>query len=160
MRLVDTSQFKHGKDVEAYLDAFFRARGWTIWQTTPYEERVLCIGDRHYQKDGVTLRIEYKSGIQSGFSGNIFLEILSVDRQGVPGWVYTCKADFIFYAALLNHKILIFKPQALRECIEYLKAMFSQNRTRHQQNAGYNTHGVLVPLDYAENCLAVRVIRL
>ena len=160
MKLVDTAQFKNGKDVEAYLDGFFRARGWTIWQTTPYEERVLCMGDRHFMKDAMALKIEYKSGIQTRYTGNIFLETVSVDAQQKPGWVYTCKADFVFYAALLNGEILIFTPNILRDCIEYLKAMFPQSQTRHRQNDGYNTHGVLVPLDYAENCLAVRVIRI
>jgi hypothetical protein len=160
MRLVDTPQFKRGKDVEAFLDAFFRARGWQIEPTTAREERTLCLGDRHFRKAGLHVLVEYKSGLQTGATGNLFFETISVDRENKPGWVYTCQADFIFYAALLNGVILVFRPPALREQIEGLKAQFRVVKTSKQQNAGYDTHGVIVPLAYAVQHLADKVIEI
>lgn len=159
--LVDTVQFKNGKDVETFLDDYFRKDGFSIIQTTPHEERVLCIGDRKFSRGGKSFTVEYKSGIQTAYTGNIFLEIISVDTEPQkPGWVYTCNANYILYAALLNHKILVFTPDKLRLEIESLKAKFKVVKTSKGQNKGYNTHGVIVPFEYAEKWLAEKVINL
>lgn len=158
MPLRDKSQFRNGKDVEKFLDDFFRSRGWTITQTTQHEERVLCLGDRRFSKDGSTILVEYKSGIQTFYTGNLFLETISVDAQNKAGWVFTCRADMIVYAALLNHKILVFKPQDLRDKIGMLRTRFKEVATQKNQNSGYDTHGVLVPLAYAETELASQII--
>lgn len=158
MRLIDTPQFHQGKNVEAFLDEFFKYRGWSITQTTDHEERGLCIGDRHYERGTRKHNIEYKSGIQTFYTGNVFLETVSVDSQNKPGWVYTCQADAIFYAALLNKKILVFVPDYLRSVIETLKTQFREVPTKHKQNKGYNTWGVIVPFEYAEKHLSSQVI--
>lgn len=153
-----TAQWTSGRQVEKFLDDFFRRRGYTIRRATPHEERVLCLGDRKFSKNDRELWVEYKSGIQTYYTGNIFLETVSVDATNKPGWVYTCKADFILYAALLNNKILVFRPDKLRQDIEDLKQRFIETKTGNNQNKGYNTHGVIVPLEYAEMNLADRVI--
>ena len=158
MSITNKPQFKQGKDVEAFLDEFFRWRGWTIRQTTPHEERVLCLGDRHFEKGEHICTIEYKSGLQTGHTGNIFLETISVDTADKPGWVYTCKADYIFYAALLNGKILVFIPSDLRARVVALKATFREVPTSSNQNDGYRTWGLIVPLPYAEKYLARKII--
>jgi hypothetical protein len=155
--LTQTDQFKNGKEVEAWLDLYFRDR-FTIWQTTSHEERALCLGDRKYSKGDKIFYVEYKSGKQTFFTGNVFLEIISNDTACAPGWVYTCQADFILYAALLNHKILVFRPEKLRAKIADLKIKFRIGKTDIQNS--YHTHGVLVPLDYAEKNLAEKVIVL
>jgi hypothetical protein len=158
--ITHTPQYRNGKNVEAFLDQYFRLRGWSIRPTTSYEERVLCLGDRHFSKADMTFLIEYKSGLQTAATGNLFLETVSVDRVNKPGWVYTCQADFIFYAALLNQKILIFRPHTLRRQIDMLKSRYREVSTKKQQNDGYNTLGVLVPFGYATDWLAEKVISL
>jgi hypothetical protein len=146
--------------VEAFLDDYFEARGFTIEKTTPHQERVLCLGDRIFSKDGTTWFVEYKSGIQTFYTGNIFLETISVDTAGKPGWVYTSRADYILYAALLNGVILVFWPDELRAQMDSLKLKFREVATSKNQNDGYNTHGLIVPLDYAKKHLAREVIDL
>ena len=160
MAFIDKDQFKNGKNVEAFLDDFFANRGWIIQHTTPHEERVLCLGDRFYTGKGRRLAVEYKSGIQTYYTGNVFLETVSVDAKSKPGWVYTCKADYLFYATLLNGKILVMIPDKLRERIETLKRNYPVVQTRHNQNDGYNTHGVIVPLAFAEKHLTEQIILL
>lgn len=157
-KLTDTPQYSNGMMVEDFLDRFFRHRGWHIERVTPHEERKLHLGDRKFSKNNETYFVEYKSGIQTYYTGNIFLETISVDSNDTPGWVYTCQANYIFYATLLNHKILVFLPDKLRAEIEELKTKFRVVKTSKGQNEGYNTHGVLVPLDYAETNLAEKVI--
>lgn len=155
--LTETDQFKNGKEVEAWLDVYF-GKQFSIWQTTSSEERGLCLGDRKFSKDGKIFYVEYKSGLQTFFTGNVFLEIISNDATCAPGWVYTCQAKFLLYAALYNYKILVFSPERLRVEIASLKAKFPIGKTDIQNS--YHTHGVLVPLDYAEKNLSKRVITL
>jgi hypothetical protein len=107
-------------------------------------------------KAGQCFYVEYKSGQQTAYTGNIFLETISNDLTCAPGWVYTCQAKYIIYAILLSNKILVFKPEKLRAAIADLKAKFRGAQTKSQND--YHTHGVLVPLDYAERYLAEKVI--
>jgi hypothetical protein len=160
-KLTDTPQYKSGDDVAQFLDNYFGPE-YDIRPTTPQEERVLCLGDRIYKnkQSGKTFFVEYKSGKQTFVTHNIFLETISVDTPCKPGWVYTCRANYIFYAALLNRKILVFRPGKLRAEIADLKTKFREVKTGKGQNEGYNTHGVIVPLDYAERHLAEQVIEL
>lgn len=153
-KFTESAQFKSGSEVEAFLDYFFLMKDWEITRTTPHEERVLCLGDRHYCKEGRHFHIEYKSGMQTFSTGNIFLETISVDSENKPGWVYTSRADYIYYGALLNRKILVFFPHVLRREIEALKAKFPVKPTGKGQNSTYKTWGVIVPLNYAETHLA------
>jgi hypothetical protein len=161
MRLTDTPQYKSGDDVAKFLDNFFGPK-YEIEPTSPHFERVLCLGDRIFtnKETGKKFFVEYKSFIQTGYTGNIFLETVSVDTQSKPGWVYTCRADYLFGAALLNHKILVFLPGKLRAEIAELKIRFREVKTGKGQNSGYNTHGIIVPLDYAEKHLTEQVIAL
>src|SRR5574341_1512714 len=115
MALIDTQQFKTGKQVEAFLDDYYRKMGYVIRQTTQHEEQALCLGDRQFSINGSNFFVEYKSGIQTFYTKNIFLETISVDtaEPQKPGWVYTCLADYILYACVLNFKILIFQSNLL-----------------------------------------------
>ena len=159
MAFTDKDQFKHGKNIEAILDQYFTRKGWQIVEMTQREERVLCIGDRWFKKADSTYKIEYKSGIQTFHTGNVFLETISVDTENKPGWVYTSRADWIIYATILNGTLLVFKPDTLREKIEGLKATFREVSTK-EQNEGYKTHGVIVPYDFARQYLTIQVLNI
>jgi hypothetical protein len=154
------AQWISGSEVAEFLDDWYAERGWSIEPTTRHEERDLCLGDRHFRRGNKHYLIEYKSGIQTFYTGNLFLETISVDSQGKLGWVYTCRADFIFYAMLLNHKILVFRPVFLRDQITNLKAQFRETKTRNNQNDTYDTHGLIVPAAYAEQHLASQIIHI
>jgi len=153
---VQSDQFKNGKDVERFLDDFFGDE-FDIVQTSKYQERVLCLGDRIFSKGEDIYFVEYKSGIQTYYTGNIFLETVSVDGPCTPGWVYTCQADWILYAALLNKMILVFRPEHLRQKIAELKTKFPERATSKSQSKGYNTHGIVIPFAYAQK-LASKII--
>lgn len=151
-------QYKSGDSVAGYLDRFFKSQGWTVTRTTPHEERKLCLGDRKLTKTGKKqTNLEYKSGIQTHYTGNVFLETISVDSAGKPGWVYTCKADYIVYACLLDGCILVFRPDDLRDSMDELTRRYPCRATSKNQNKGYNTHGLLIPLKDAKS-LAYKII--
>lgn len=156
-KFTDSQQWHSGSDVAAFLDNFFSNEGWQITPTTQHEERALCLGDRHFRNGNYHFHIEYKSGLQTFSTGNVFLETISVDTEDKPGWVYTCQANFIFYAALLNRKIIVFNPVILRNVIDYLKTKFKTVATSKGQNTTYKTWGVIIPLIYVEANLTKQV---
>jgi hypothetical protein len=155
---VNSPQFKSGMAVEDFLDKYF-SNQFEIKKTTNHQERVLCLGDRIYKGNDKCFFVEYKSGIQTHYTGNVFLETISVDNPCKPGWIYTCQADFVLYAPLLDGMILVFKPDDLRKQIAELKTKFPEKSTGKGQNKGYNTHGIIIPLDYAKK-LAAKIIHL
>lgn len=154
-------QFTRGKTVEKFLDEIF-GLNYEIRQTTQEQERSLCIGDRIYTRQGKTLNIEYKSGIQTHYTGNIFIETISVDdpRHYKKGWVYTCKADYIIYATILDGCLLVFRPDDLRNKLDFLRLKFKEVATSNHQNDGYDTHGLIIPVEWAKSKLAYKVIPL
>lgn len=160
MTITDSHQFKSGKDVERFLDEYF-SNDFEITQTSARQERTLYLGDRifKHRKTGRKYFVEYKSGIQTFYTGNIFLETISVDSENKPGWLYTCKANFLLYATLLNGFILLFIPKLLREQISQLRRRYPEKATSKGQNEGYNTHGLVVPLNDAKE-LASKIIPL
>lgn len=157
MSITQTDQFRQGKSVEETLDRYFSRSGWSVRILSPREERQQCLGDRELTRGSERWFVEYKSGIQSHYTGNCFLETISVDTTGRLGWVFTSHADFIIYACLLDHKLLTFSPGHLRARIEDLKTRFPTVATSRGQNEGYRTWGVIVPMAVAESELALRI---
>src|SRR3990172_11157998 len=154
-KIESVRQFKQGKSVEAYLDILFRSLGFQIRPTTRDEERALYLGDRLFTQGSRQFFVEYKSGIQTQRTGNIFIETISVDdpHHYKPGWAFTCKADYIIYATIFNGCLLVFRPDDLRNVMDTLKAKFKEVPTSNHQNYGYNTHGLLIPLEWAKKNL-------
>lgn len=155
----ESDQFKSGREVERWLDAFLSQRGWLIKRATGHEEQVLKLGDRQISRGEHVYWVEYKSGKQTFYTGNIFLETVSNDRLGKPGWVYTLKADYLLWACVLHTPpfVLVFKPETLRSEIADLKSRFREAGNGRGQNPTYRSWGVLVPLAEAQ-ALAVQTL--
>ena len=139
-----SDQFKRGKKHERKLDDIFSSRGWAITQTTKEEERTQHRGDRVYRKGDDELYIEYKSDETASRTGNLFIETVSVDTDNVPGWAYTCQADWIFYYLPFEGLIYVIKPGDLRKLLPRWQKDYPTIST-NGQSKGYNTHGILVP---------------
>lgn len=152
-------QFKQGMSAEKNLDNYFSERGFGITKTSPHQERVLCLGDRIFTKDDKQFFIEYKCDDSASRTGNLFFETVSVDSANKPGWVFTCRADFILCIIPTNQEILVYRPVKLRAAIEELKSKFPTVTTK-SQNPGYKTHGVIVPLEYAKKYLAEKTLKM
>lgn len=155
-------QWISGKKVEDFLDVYFKTQGFKIRKTCLYEERILCLGDRAFYKDRHRWFVEYKSGEQTDFTDNVYLETISNDslKHYKDGWVLTCRAHFVLYSALFEKKILLFLPGALRAVLPQLREIFPIYKTSHNQNDGYDAHGLVVPTKYAKERLARKIINL
>ena len=148
-KFTQSQQWVSGQFVADFLDDLFGARGWAITPTSPHEERVLCLGDRHYRRDGAHYTVEYKSGLQTARTGNVFLETISVDSVNKPGWAYTSQADYLAYYIPPDGLVYIIRFEVLRSQLPRWERRYPVRRIA---NEGYHTQGLLVALREFEAC--------
>ncbi|MEB2351838.1 MAG: hypothetical protein OZ924_10535 [Burkholderiaceae bacterium] len=166
-------QLSIGEEGEAFLDGFFAA-WFHIRRATPVEQRQGI--DRWFvDARGRRQSVEYKADSTAARTGNAFVETISVDITGKPGWAYSSQARTLAYyitgkpgwayssqARTLAYYIppdgLIYIIR-LRHLRVVLPRWERDYPTRAVSNAGYHTHGLLVPLHELER-LAVTVFTI
>jgi hypothetical protein len=95
--------------------------------------------------------VEVKADRWSQRTHNAFVETVSNDRTGRPGWVHTCAADYLLYFVEGDDVLYWLDPQKLRDRLpEWTRrADRGDGPIRHAKpvpNGRYNTLGLLVPL--------------
>jgi hypothetical protein len=146
-------QMQQGDVGEAFLDAYFAAKGYTIRAATRDEQRQGI--DRFFTspKTGKITRVEYKTDTTAARTGNAFIETVSVDATGKMGWSLTSQAEMlIYYIPPLNRIYLMPFISLHWELPRWLRDF----PPRQAQNDGYATHGIIIPLAEFER-LALRV---
>jgi hypothetical protein len=146
-------QMRQGDQAEAFLDAFFRGKGYTIRSATREEQRTGI--DRAFTspKDGKTWRVEYKADSTAARTGNAFIETISVDAAGKMGWALTAQADILVYYIPPSGVIYVLEFKTLQW---ELPRWIRDYPPRQAQNNGYATHGIIIPLAELEKS-AMRV---
>lgn len=93
--------------------------------------------------------IQYKADAIAQLTGNAFVEICSVRRDGrceVEGWAYTCAAEWLLY--LVKGGALYICPMAtLRHQVTNWCNLYP---IKSVPNDGYTTEGLIVPLSEFE----------
>lgn len=151
-------QFDAGKSNEDKIANYFTNDGWTVTQLSQYDERKLKLGDKHFAKGSCSFNVEIKQDGKAAYTGNLFLEIVSVNVANVAGWMETTNSAYVITSIPPLNKILIFRTDVLRDNIDDLKSKFKVLPTRKELNKGYRSLGIIVPLEYAEKHLALKVI--
>ncbi len=135
-------QLARGSSGESVLDAFFRARGHYIQPATRGQQQHGI--DRVFLKDGKVAYVEYKTDYRAHQTRHMFIETVSIDTDDKEGWAYTSEADYIVFYVPVLKKIYVMPLEILHRVLpEWIK----RYPTRSAQNAGYATHGILVPLE-------------
>jgi len=106
--------------------------------------------------DSSKLSIQIKADTVASRTGNAFIETVSVDTYGKPGWVFTCQADRIFYYLPFSGTLFILKPDVLQR-MAY--TWVEDYGIRTAANDGYHTYGCPVPLTIVES-VASRTLQL
>ncbi|HMN12042.1 MAG TPA: hypothetical protein PKD55_06935 [Bellilinea sp.] len=147
-------QLSIGEEGEAFLDGFF-APWFHIRRATPAEQRQGI--DRWFvDARGRRQSVEYKSDSTAARTGNAFVETISVDTTRKPGWAYSSQARTLVYYIPPDGLIYIIRFRHLRVVMPRWERDYP---TRAVSNAGYHTHGLLVPLHELER-LAVTVFSI
>lgn len=146
------TQLVNGAQGEARLDAWF-GHWFTIRHATMEEQHrgIDRIFTRH--DNGKCYAVEYKTDSRASSTGNAFVETVSVDTVGKPGWAYSSEADYLLYYVPVSEVIYIIPMVNLRQRLPQWQRQY---QARKIPNQGYCTHGLLVPLDEFER-IAQRV---
>ena len=144
-----------GNAGEQFLDRWFGAE-YDIRPATRHGQRRGIDRVFSHRQTGRRLAVEYKTDYKAAQTGNAFVETVSVDTAGKPGWAHSSKADYLVYYVPGDGLIYVLALETLRR---QLPRWVRQYSLRSAQNEGYATHGVLVPLAeferYAEAVISV-----
>lgn len=148
-------QLKEGESAERYLDSFFEDE-FVIRPATRSEQRQGIDRIFTHRADGRQWKIEYKADKTAARTGNAFVETVSVDTAGKPGWALTCTADFILYYVVGIGPLYILRPKDIKANVRKWQKKYPERRI---PNGTYHTVGTLVPLHEFER-LAVQVVSI
>lgn len=143
-------RLKFGEKHERFLDRHFQDR-FTIEDASQGDQRRGI--DRYFtdKRNNKTYSIQYKSDETAARTGNAFVETVSVDTNNVPGWAYTCQADFIVYYVVGSGPAYVIRPKSIKSKLPgWLKKYPTRSIPNRGRGKHYNTIGLLVPLDEFE----------
>lgn len=136
-----------GQAYERRLDNHFRRFNIDIRPATMEEQHQGIDRFFTHRPTGAVDAMEYKADSLAGKTGNAFVETISVDTTGKPGWAIASEARYLVYLVTEPETIYLIAMSRLRAA---LPAWQAQYRTASAANDGYRTHGVLVPLHELE----------
>jgi hypothetical protein len=144
-------QLGAGKDGEARLDRYFER--WYIVLNVPLvAERLFGIDRVFIRRDNGQLRtFEYKT--DSHTTGNVFIETVSVDTNGAPGWAFKTRANAVVYYLTALGVAYAIHPDKIRAALPVWQQRY---REISIPNKGYHTRGIAVPFAELERIGAQR----
>lgn len=129
----------NGEDMlDQFLDQWFHVTPVSLPLQKVGIDRIL------HSPAGSAWTCEYKTDTKGHQTGNAFIETISNDRNGKPGWVHTSVADVLIYMLLKTGTGWVLEPATLRE---HIHRWTSQHPVKTATNSTYHSYGVLVPLD-------------
>lgn len=130
-----------GKKGERLFQQRMEARGYTVQDVSGNPD--------YWYKDidflitspttGATKSFEVKYDSKINKSGNLFLEVQSINSKGGKGWFEFCEADFLAYGDAASRTFYIIPLLELKERVKQLP-----QRIAH---CGYESTGLLISLD-------------
>lgn len=137
-----------GQQGESFLDKHF-SKWYDIKPATRAQQRKGI--DRIFTANGRSYKVEYKCDATAARTGNAFVETVSVDSAGKPGWALTCSADFIIYYIVGIGPAYVIKPGEIKKRVKRWEGQYQSRKVPNNKGGKkYNTIGVLVPLSEFE----------
>jgi hypothetical protein len=147
------TKLAEGQQYEQRLDGFFARYDIDIRPATMEEQRQGI--DRFFtsRTTGTVDAVEYKADSRAGQTGNAFIETVSVDTTGKPGWAVASRARYLVYLVTEPEAVYLVPMRRLRLQINRWQREYP---TGSAANGSYTTKGLLVPLRELEK-IAVMV---
>lgn len=145
-------QLAIGEQYERQLDAFFAQWDIDIRPATAEEQRQGIDRFFTHRPTGKVDTMEYKADDKAGRTGNAFIETVSVDTTGKPGWALASQAMYLVYLVVEPEAIYLVSMRRLRRELPRWRAAYPEVSA---QNDGYRTLGLLVPLHELESVAVV-----
>lgn len=153
-------KLKDGQEWELFLDNFF-SKYYKIEHSTDDEQKQEIDRWFYVENEENPLNIdsksaiEYKADFRMGETRNVFLETKSVDLYGVDGWVYSSKSDILILLDVVKQVIYVCDFETLRKKMNIWKTIWNTVKSR---NNGYNTWGLIVPIQYFEDICITKFV--
>lgn len=123
-----------------------------IRPATPEQQR-MGIDRIWVRRDGRQQSVEYKADIAAARTGNLFIETVSVDAAERPGWAYTSLAQLLVQYVPGLAQVIISRMMTVKG---QLPGWLASYPLQPVPNDGYNTIGVLVPLEiFVSECASL-----
>ena len=137
--MLDCEKFNPG---EALVKQYLQDIGRTVIDVSKNSDYWVQDIDFIAIKGQLTEKIEVKYDRNMNRYQSMFVELKSNIEKGLPGWIDTTKADFIFYVDAVSLDCYIVRPQDLRDYIST-----HDYQIRYCSKDGYKTSsGAIVPL--------------
>lgn len=135
-------QLRKGEGAERQLDEYFGE--YCLVEPASLAEQRAGV-DRYFtdRQSGHRFSVEYKADFLAHRTGNAFVETVSVDTAGKPGWSTTSHASYLLYFVVEDLLVYMIPMDRLRALLPGWARSYRKARA---VNDGYTTHGVLVPL--------------
>jgi len=110
------------------------------------------------RKTGRKWAVEIKTDWVAKETGNVFIETVSVDAEGILGWAYTSLAQVLcYYIPQASTMYVVSMARVKARVCEWAKLYPHRSIPNNGRHGGYNTEGLLVPLEiFIEQCHATR----
>jgi hypothetical protein len=149
-----TRSFETNKAYEAELDKHFAVE-FDITPATRRQERAGIDRFFVHKGSGVRWSVEYKTDHMTATTGNVFVETVSVDTDGKPGWALTSLAQLLVYYVPPKEYALLADMGAVKRSL----ADWERFRRAEVDNGSYRTVGLLVPLEaFRAACYEVQTV--
>lgn len=136
-------KFKEGEIHAHTLDVFF-SKQFEIIEANRKQESLGI--DRIFISKlyGFRYSVEYKADSRAAETGNVFIEVTSVDTMNEPGWALSSTAQILIYYIPPEGKVFIVRMLNIRDKI---KKWSLDHGIKLAHNITYNTKGIPVPID-------------
>ena len=120
---------------------------WYNWYpATQQDERNGIDGILECRKTKRRWATEIKTDWTAGRTSNVFIETVSVDKEGILGWAYTSLAQLLVYYIPSLRRVYIASMAAIKAQLCEWKNQYETKKIPNNGRYGtYNTEGLLIP---------------
>ena len=113
--------------------------------------------DMWFGYGGLRIPVQVKTEALPAKTNNFFIETVSNDRTGAPGWALTPRADFVLYYVPPWNTVFVIPMRFITDRLAEWKRRYATRPTRDELNNGYQTWGICVPVAEFADCEKVRL---
>jgi len=148
------------KDKIEDIIAYLKRTGFDWLPATNEQQKNGIDGIVTCRKTNRQWSVEVKSDSRAAETGNIFVETVSVDVTGQPGWAYTSLAQVLFYyIPPLNIAYVAYMTKIKELVCGWESEFHSQPIPNSGYYEDYQTTGLLIPLkEFLKQCRAKKII--
>ena len=138
------TQLAKGQKYEEILDEHFTQ--WYKIKPVSLQFQRLGIDRVFTDENDIRITVEYKTDFRAEKTGNVFIELISVDKTQKPGWVQSSIAQLLVYyipgRGIITIPMMEIKKR-IKEWMKKYNVIYCANKT-------YKSWGLVIPISEIE----------